>query len=56
LITVPAMPRTAAISVMMPPHTVTSVRPSLSMTMTAPGGTSSRKSPTVPPAVSSIGA
>ena len=38
--------------VMMPPHTVQSVRPSLSMKTTAPAGTSSRKSPTVPPPAS----
>lgn len=47
--TVPAMPRNRATWVMMPPHTVQSVRPPLSIRITAPGGTSSRKSPTVPP-------
>src|SRR6478672_9045275 len=46
--TVPAMPRAAAARVMMPPQTVQSVRPSLSITTTEAGATSSRKSPTVP--------
>lgn len=42
------MPRAPAYWVMMSPHTVQSVRPSLSITTTSPGATSSMKSPTVP--------
>jgi hypothetical protein len=47
-ISVPPMPFAPAIRVMMPPHTVASGRPPFSIVTTAPAGTSSRKSPTVP--------